>query len=206
MDESELSSLVNAATAGDRSATAQLLVQLGPQLARRIEGKMQANRFPELSADDILQEVYVDVFKGIASFTDERGTPFIAWLFRIADNRFNQTMRDRSRKKRGGHVWRVDGEQSSVRRLISDLGEDDGETPSMQLAGKEAAKAIEMCVAALPENQRDAINLYYLQEEQLDEIAEKLDTTKDALRGLIYRARQSIRSMMGSSSIWFTKK
>ena len=206
MDEKEVETLIEDARHGDRSATAQLLVHFGPDLARRIESKMQRNRFPELTADDVIQEVYVDVFKGIVGFDVERGVPFIAWLYRIADNRFNQTMRDRSRKKRGGHVWRVDGDRSSVVRLINDIGDDEQETPSIVAAGKEAVQAVELYVASLPENQQDAINRYYLEGKDLDQIAGELGITKDALRGMIYRARKSLRSMMGSSSIWFNKK
>ena len=206
MDDTEFKSKIDLAVKGDRAAAAQLLVHFGPQLAQRIESKMSQNRFPELTADDVLQDVYVDIFKGITSFDAERGVPFIAWLFRIADNRFNQTMRDRGRKKRGGHVWRVEGKQSSVIRLINDIGDDGNETPSLNLAGKEAVQAIEVCVAALPENQRQAVECFYLEEKELDEIASQMGTTKDALRGLIFRARKKMRSMMGSSSVWFSKK
>ena len=206
MDEQELNSLLTDAIGGERGATAQILVHFGPRLSRRIESKMSQIRFPEFTSDDVLQEVYVDVFKGIGSFDPQRGVPLVAWLNRIADNRFNQTMRDRSRKKRGGHVWRVDGDRSSVIRLINDMGDDDQETPSMAVSGKEAAQAVEMCVASLPENQRDAINSYYLEEKNLDQIANEMGTTKDALRGLIFRARKTMRSMMGNSSIWFSKK
>lgn len=206
MSEMDIDSLVADAGTGDREATARLLVHFGPQLTRRIEAKMQQNRFPEISPDDVLQEVYVDVFKGIASFDPDRGVPLIAWLNTVADNRFFQIMRDRGRKKRGGNVWRVDGEKSSVIRLISELGEDEVDTPSVIAAGKEATQAVEVCVAALPQHQRDVIEQYYLEGKGLDELADDIGTSKDALRGLLYRARKSIRSMMGNSSVWFTKK
>lgn len=86
----------------------------------------------------------MDVFKGITSFDPERAVPFQAWLNKVADNRLARVFRDRSRKKRGGGVWRVDGNEGSVNRLINDLDDSQAITASRNFAKNEAKQAVEL--------------------------------------------------------------
>ncbi len=201
-----LEHLIDQAVGGDRAATAQLLASYASRLMRRLTMRLELNPFADFCADDVLQEVFMDVFRGIGTFQPERGGAFSAWLDRVADNRLATFLRDRSRLKRGGAVWCVDLPDGSGVRLLDDLRDPDSATASDRLTTKEAKQAVMLCVASLPDGQRECVERYYLQQQELAEIAKSLGTTKEAVRSLLYRAKQSMRSMLGSSSRWFRKK
>ncbi len=206
MTASELERLIRGAVSGDHGATAELLVRHSGRLARRLRTRLELNPFADFSAEDVLQEVFVDVFQGIGTFRPEDGTPFHAWLNRVVDNRLGKFLRDRSRIKRGGGAWRADAPHGSVIRLINDLNDPNAKTASERFAASEAKQAITLCVASLPDAQREAVQRFYLQQQDLAETAQAMGISRDAARGLIYRAKQSLRDMMGGSSRWFRKK
>ncbi len=105
MSNSNLSQrLIEQAINGDRAATADLLASHADRLVRRLEMRLKLNPFTDFSADDVLQEVFVDVFRGIGTFQLDRGVPFDAWLNRVTDNQLATFLRDRSRLKRGGRA------------------------------------------------------------------------------------------------------
>ena len=51
-------------------------------------------------AEDIGQEVFLDVYKELPSFDPGRGSPFPAWLFIVARNRSISELRRRGRSDR----------------------------------------------------------------------------------------------------------
>ncbi len=206
MTQSEPKRLIRFAPSGDHGAVAELLVRHSGRLARRLRTRLELNPFADFSAEDVLQEVFVDVFQGIGTFRPEDGTPFHAWLDRVVDSRLGKFRRDRSRIKRGGRVWQANANAESVIRLLNDLNDPNAKTASERLATSEAKQAITLCVASLPDAQREAIDRFYLQQQDLAEISQAMGISKEAVRGLVYRAKQSLRTMMGGSSRWFRKK
>ncbi len=115
-------------------------------------------------------------------------------------------MRDRSRIKRGGRSWQVQAADSSILQLVDDLQDEGAETASEHFQKDEVKDAIKLCVAALPDQHREPIELYYLRQQSLEDIAESMQITKAAVRGLLFRATQTMRNMMGEFSRWFQKK
>ena len=61
-------------------------------------------------------------------------------------------------------------------------------------------------IAALPDQQRVAVERYCLHEQSLEDVASEMGITKDAVRGLLFRGRKMIRSMMGDSTRWFSRR
>jgi RNA polymerase sigma-70 factor (ECF subfamily) len=111
--------------------------------------------------------------------------------------------------KRGGGriVTRTpsDGQQSSYIDLL-ELISSDGRTPSQSVANQEAIQAMQIAVAGLPNEQREAIRLRYLEGKSLDETASAMRRTQNAIRGLLHRAKQALREMLGDSAKWYSKK
>ena len=98
---------VAAAVAGDREALARLLVAHSELLTRRLRARVQLNPVVDFSVEDVLQEVFLDVHRGIGTFRTDSGTAFAAWLQKVADNRLAAMLRHRNRVKRGGRRRRV---------------------------------------------------------------------------------------------------
>ena len=66
--------------------------------------------------------------------------------------------------------------------------------------------AIQVGVASLPDDQREAIRLRYLQGLTTQAAADQMERTPEAVRGLVSRAKQSLRTVLGNSSRWFSRK
>ncbi len=85
----------------DRETIARLLLEHGELLAKRISNRLRRNAYVDFSADDVLQEVFLDVFRHYRTFHPELGTPIVVWLEKIADNCLATMFRDGGRQKRG---------------------------------------------------------------------------------------------------------
>ncbi len=59
-------------------------------------------------------------------------------------------------------------------------------------------------MASLPDEQRDVVERYYLKTQTLEQIAETTGRTIGSIRGICYRARKNLRSLMGGSSLYFS--
>ncbi|MEM8944982.1 MAG: RNA polymerase sigma factor [Planctomycetota bacterium] len=197
-----------AAIAGDRDATARLLVAHGDRLANRLARRLELNPFADFSVEDALQEAYVDAFVGISSFDLSKGSSFSAWLDKVVDNRLVTMLRERQRQKRtpqgiriGDNAWR-----SSAAELGEVLSDYRGCAPCEEFAQGEVVDAIRNHAAELPRDQRDAIELHCLDGRSIDSTAQILGKTEGAVRGLVRRAKQSLRVALGNSSRWFRRK
>lgn len=199
---------VHSACSGHRPALQLLLCEQYDRLARRIATKIPSSLADRLTVEDVLQETFLHAIRDIKKCQATTRGQFAAWLSTIADNRIVDLARAAGRKKRGGDRRRVRGaaaNRSSVAQLV-ELMQADQTTASGRMAKGEAARAIHVGLASLPEAQRKAIELRFLQGNDLQEIAQQMGTTPGAVRGLLYRARQALRDTMGQSSRWFRKK
>ena len=61
-------------------------------------------------------------------------------------------------------------------------------------------------LASLPQSQQDAVRLRHLDGKSVAETAAALGRPPGAVRGLLQRARKSLRDALGRSSRWFYTK
>ena len=66
--------------------------------------------------------------------------------------------------------------------------------------------ALQVALAGLPEDQREAIRLNLLQGKTLEETATAMDRTTPAVRGLIRRGKQQLSEAMGRASVWMSMR
>ena len=97
------------------------------------------------------------------------------------------------------------GDRSSWFSLAERWMAADG-TTSDKLARDEAVRAVQVAVAVLPSDQRAAVALHHLQGQSVEATAAKLCRSPAAVRGLLQRARKSLRELLGRSSRWFERK
>jgi DNA-directed RNA polymerase specialized sigma24 family protein len=116
-------------------------------------------------------------------------------------------LRHRSRRKRGGRHPAIapvaSPLKSSVAVLVERLANPRAETGSQSVARDEMVLAIREGLAALPGDQRAAVEACYLQGQDLGATAEELTKTPAAVRGLLHRAKQALRETLGRTSRWF---
>jgi RNA polymerase sigma-70 factor, ECF subfamily len=196
------SELLHHAVEGDRAAMSQVLLlhydRLQSHIARRITGDLERL----VAVDDILHQTMVQAAQGIGKFQPRHEGAFLGWLKTIADNLIRDTHRKKRRERRAGAQ---DGhDQGSSWAAIVERIAGEGSTPSVKTQQYDNARRLRAALAALPDEYRQVIERYYLQEQSLDEIAKALGGTKGSIRAMCYRARKRLRELMGRSSMYFS--
>ncbi len=72
-------------------------------------------------------------------------------------------------------------------------------SPSQRAVRQEEFLRVSQAMAGLPENQRRAIELHYLEGSPLAAVARELGTTKAAVAGLLFRGLRSLRLGLGDA-------
>ncbi len=201
--------LVRNATCGDRMALQQLLLLHYTPLAHRISVMMPPALQGSVGAEDILQETFIHAIRDISGFDPLKWRSFGAWLMAVAENRIRDAIKTSERKKRGGHCHQArnlrDDHGSAIVDLI-DILATESQTPSRSVARHEAVKAIQVAVASLPEDYRQAVRLRYLEGMSLSEVATAMHRSPGAIRGLLDRAKQQMRDAMGRASAYLSRR
>jgi RNA polymerase sigma-70 factor (ECF subfamily) len=83
---------------------------------------------------------------------------------------------------------------------------EDSHTPSRSAAKHEGIEAVQVAMAGLPEDYREAIRLRYLEQKSVEEVAAAMGRSAAAIRGLLDRAKKKMRAAMGRSSLYFSRK
>jgi RNA polymerase sigma-70 factor, ECF subfamily len=204
--ESE-SALISRAVAGDRVALSQLLLLYFDELHQHVESRISHRLQGLVRADDILQQTFVRAAQAVGTFEPRHADAFRGWLRTIADNLVRDAEKRRRRERRfPAFLWRVaGGEPPGTTPGVVEQLPGSMTSPSRRFARSEAVRAMQAALAGLPEDQREVLRRRYLLGQSFDQIAAATGRTRDAVRGLCYRARQNVRAVMGRSSLYFTK-
>jgi RNA polymerase sigma-70 factor (ECF subfamily) len=195
--ESE-SQLIREAISGDRGSLSQLLLLHYDALYWHVESRISTNLRGLMRADDVLQQTFVRAAQAISTFELRQGDGFRCWLKTIADNLVRDAEKRRRRERRESpganspcvpDINRVTGGQTS---------------PSRRVQRGESIHVMKRALARLPGDQQEVLRRRYLQGQSLDQIAAAMQRSKDAVRGLCFRARKNLRAGMGHSSLYFS--
>jgi RNA polymerase sigma-70 factor, ECF subfamily len=145
---------------------------------------MRMLRMPS-DAEDLLQEVFVQVWHQANRYSEERGSPE-AWIINIARSRAIDKLRARRRMEKSFVLTDDPARAESTENVESSAAE------------SETKLAMNSALATLPEPQRRVLALAYFeglsQTEIADRLKEPLGTVKTRMRSGIHR----LRDMLGS--------
>jgi len=204
-DESERE-LIAQAIAGDRTALSQLLLDHYDALRHHLTRFISPELASLLRPEDVLQQVFVRAAQSVSGFEYRHAGSFRCWLETIANNLVRDAEKRRRRERRAGNdaAGKPAGiGDSSVVQLMDRLAAD-VTTPGGRAQSREHVRRLQVAIAGLPPEQREVIERFYLQDQSYEQIAAAMNRSKDAVRGLCYRARQNLRDLMGRSSLYFS--
>jgi len=139
-------------------------------------------------AEDLLQEVFVQVWRQAQSYKAERGSPE-AWIVNIARSRAIDKIRSIRRMEKSFVLTEDPARAESSDNVESSVAE------------SEARMAMSSALANLPETQRRVLELAYFdgltQTEIANRLAEPLGTVKTRMRSGIQR----LRDMLGTQAV-----
>ena len=143
------------------------------------------NTHPGDDAEDLTQETFLkafDAYPGLQSASNLR-----AWLYKIASNCLNS-------------YWRqsVPPALALEPELVS--AADAEQRPVEVEAGTDRARALQRGLRRLPEKQRHAVILRYLDELEYDAIALILDCSYDSARANVSHGLRQLRDLMPSAA------
>jgi RNA polymerase sigma factor (sigma-70 family) len=178
-------------------ADAELVAQLQQSseaafrtLVARFQGRVYSTAFSLLrsaeEAEDVAQEVFVEVYQTIARFRGE--TALSTWLYRLATSRALQHRRRQQARKRFAFFTSLLGLANQLLHEPPDHAH-----PQALLEGTQQLQALQQHIGRLPAQQQVAFTLRYEQDLSYAEIAAVLGTSVAAVESLLHRARHTLR-------------
>jgi len=168
---------------GDRSAFQRLVERWRTPLVRYLDRFLGDRE----RAEDIAQEVLVNLYRHADQYRARPGVKFSSYLFRMATN---AGLNERKRLARRLSTRPLERGEDEEEHVVEDLA-----TPSAEacVAAAEVEQAIRRGLAALPERQAAALVLASYHGLSLSEIGESLDISAMAVKSLLNRARESLK-------------
>ena len=182
--------LVFRARSGDTAAAGLLLEKYRPYLRILAQRLLDQNLAARLDASDLVQQTCLSVLGRLPQFDGRDEGQFIAWLKSIHEHNIQDAIRDhlKTAKRAAGREVAVDAEQLAAQLRAS--------SPSQRVLVGESAARLAAALQDLPEDQREAVRLRYLEGRSLAEIAERMNRTVVAAAGLVKRGLIQLRRMM----------
>jgi RNA polymerase sigma-70 factor (ECF subfamily) len=169
---------------GDHQAFSQLYDQsciLLYSMAVRILGSRE-------DAAELLQEVYLEIWRKVARYDVGRGTP-IAWLITLTHSRAIDRLRTR-----GARTHHQTGEPQTS--SLAHTGADHSSSPFGSHADQELKILVSGAWADLPRPQQQAIELAYYEGLSRAEIAARLNEPLDAVKTRIKLGMSKLRDAL----------
>jgi RNA polymerase sigma-70 factor, ECF subfamily len=144
-------------------------------------------------ADNLTQECLLRAYQSIGTFRGESSLE--TWLLRIAANLVRDHARNRKRSFWKRLLGLGDGEQGPAAQVASLHP-----SPEQQLLAREEVQAVWRAAAELSQQQRAVFLLRFVEEMELNEIAEVLSLRVGSVKSHLFRALQSVRDQLKEMS------
>jgi RNA polymerase sigma-70 factor (ECF subfamily) len=190
MSRQDESALVAALRAGDERAFTELVEQYTPGMRRFALTFVHS---PSV-ADDVVSEAWLGVVRGLARF--EGRSSLKTWIYRIVAN-VAKTRAVREARSVPFSAFATDDEPSvDVERFAADGSWASPPEPWRTVLDGEARAVVDEAIAALPDRQRQVIELRDVEGWSSDEVRNVLELSETNQRVLLHRARSKVRAAL----------
>ncbi|CAN5123644.1 RNA polymerase sigma factor [soil metagenome] len=141
-------------------------------------------------AEDITQEVFIQVLESIGDFKGE--SKLSTWIYRITITKSLEFIRKRKRIKRFGFI---------IRLFQNGPGEPEVDVPDFVhpgviLENQERAAILFKAIDSLPENQKIAFTLHKVEDLSYAEISKVMNVSLASVESLIHRAKHNLQKKL----------
>jgi len=187
----DLSRLLGRASLGDRAAFATLYERTSSHLFAVV---LRINR-DRAQAEDILQEVYVNVWRAASSFDAAQSQP-LTWLTSIARNRAIDSLRRvQTQPQLRTASASLDGRDSEDENVYDTVA-DDAPGPLDLLSRAAESRALAACMDKLSALQRQSVALAFYQGLSHAEVAEQLRQPLGTVKSWVRRSLMTLKSCL----------
>lgn len=140
-------------------------------------------------AEDVAQEVFVEVYETIHRFRGE--AKLSTWLYRIATSNALKTIQKQKAQKRFAFLSSIFGDNNEVVHHPPEFYH-----PGVALEDKEQMQLLFGAMARLPDKQKVAFSLHHVDGLSYLDIAEVMQTSLSSVESLIHRAKQNLKKQL----------
>ncbi len=134
-------------------------------------------------AEEVSQDVFTKVWRSAAGFKAE--SQVTTWLYRITVNTSLTALKKRQKRKMFGMIH-------------SGHDPPDFHHPEAKMEEREENKALFAAIYGLPDRQKTAFVLSYVEELPRQQVADVMGLSLKAIEGLLMRAKKSLRNKLAT--------
>jgi len=175
---------------GDDAAFGQLVSRYQDRLVTILANLLHGDRS---TAEDLAQEAFLRIYRARKGYTPD--AKFSTWVFRIVHNLASNARRSSGRRKE----VQLKGEKSGpLAGQAHDkiLADKSAQMPTRQLDKSELRGKVLEAMEELNERQRIALLLHKFEGMSYAEIAEAMESSQEAIKSLLSRARDALRTSL----------
>jgi RNA polymerase sigma-70 factor (ECF subfamily) len=188
------------ALAGNRESLGRLLEDYRAYLMVLAQRYLDDRLRGRLDPADLVQLTFLEAQRDLPAFRGQHIEELLGWLRNILRHNVSSAHQKHlvAQKRSAGRERAVPSDQSGPG--LADLIPSETTSPSQRVMRDEAAVYLANCLQTLPETQREALRLRYVEGQSLKEISAAMSKSEMAVAGLLKRGLQSLREKMISDS------
>lgn len=142
-------------------------------------------------AEDIAQDVFVEVFNSISKFKGE--SKLSTWIYRITTNKCLEFIRKKNTKKRFAFMQSITGNAIPIDKTnyFTEINH-----PGILLENKELNATLFKAINSLPESQSIIFTLHKVDGKSYQEIAEITNKTLSSVESVMFRAKKNLQKLL----------
>jgi RNA polymerase sigma-70 factor, ECF subfamily len=198
--------LIQRVRSGDAQALAEFLGARQPQLMAFIDRRLGAGLRRKIEPDDLYQEVSAEAVRSLGEVDLSERDPF-SWLCQVAERRIIDAHRRffGSQKRDAGREVSLNaaggGSTSTTRPGLINMLVASMTSASQAFSRDQKQMRMLTALEQLPEENREALRLRYLEGMPSKQIAEKLGKTDGAIRVMLTRSLAKLQQILGTDTI-----
>ena len=144
-------------------------------------------------AEDVAQEVFLEVFKSISKFKGD--SKLATWIYKIATNKCLEFIRKKNSKKRFAFMQSILGNEIPFDKTsyFTEVNH-----PGILLENKEKSAIIFKAINTLPENQRVIFTLAKIDGKSYQEIVEITGKSLSSVESVMFRAKKGLQEKLAN--------
>ena len=142
-------------------------------------------------AEDISQEVFVEVFNSIHKF--KGASKLSTWIYRITTNKCLEFIRKRNAKKRFSFLQSILGNEIPLDQTnyFTDMNH-----PGIILENKEKSKTLFYAINQLPTAQKIVFTLHKVDGKSYQEISDITEKSVSSVESLMFRSKKNLQKLL----------